>query len=219
MEIAVKAAEAGLSGFCITDHDTVAGHAEIQAAMETTGLLIIPGIEVTTAVGHVLAIGCREPVPRGLGLEPTCQAINKQGGVAIAAHPLRFMTGMGPNMLADAAAKGIIHAAEAINARERPLANNNTAAVVAGLDLVSTGGSDAHWIKEIGTACTVFERMPTDVADAVSMIQQGLVSATGRSTPRRSVVGHQISLSIPPLRRRVVAKLDKRRRKRRAPDA
>jgi 3',5'-nucleoside bisphosphate phosphatase len=39
--------EAGVRVFAVTDHDTVAGHAEAEAAASTHGLTFVPGIEVT----------------------------------------------------------------------------------------------------------------------------------------------------------------------------
>jgi len=45
--LAREAAAAGFSAIAITDHDTVSGIAEAQAAAAGTGLEIIPGIELT----------------------------------------------------------------------------------------------------------------------------------------------------------------------------
>jgi predicted metal-dependent phosphoesterase TrpH len=53
------ALERGLAGIAITDHDTTAGYAEAAAAVEGTGLLVVPGIEFSAeydgASLHVLA--------------------------------------------------------------------------------------------------------------------------------------------------------------------
>jgi predicted metal-dependent phosphoesterase TrpH len=53
------ARERGLAGIAITDHDTTAGYAEAAAAVDGTGLLVVPGIEFSAeydgASLHVLA--------------------------------------------------------------------------------------------------------------------------------------------------------------------
>ena len=55
------AAEAGLSAIGITDHDTVAGIPEALAAGEAHGIVVVPGVEISTASGgkdvHVLGYG------------------------------------------------------------------------------------------------------------------------------------------------------------------
>ncbi len=42
------AAEAGLGALAITDHDTVAGVAEALAAAEQHGIMVVPGVEIST---------------------------------------------------------------------------------------------------------------------------------------------------------------------------
>ncbi|WP_322905282.1 PHP domain-containing protein [Paenibacillus campi] len=42
------AAEAGLAALAITDHDTVAGVAEALAAAEQHGIIVVPGVEIST---------------------------------------------------------------------------------------------------------------------------------------------------------------------------
>lgn len=206
LELAEAAQQAGLHGFCITDHDTVAGHAEIREAQEATGLLIVPGIEVTTAAGHLLAIGCDRLVPKGLGIEETAVLISQQKGVAVAAHPYRFLTGIGPQALADSANAGHLRVAEAINSRERSIVHENTLRASHALGLAATGGSDAHWVRDIGNAYTQFESMPGSARELVDAVRDGLCQPGGGSTRRRSVWGHQISLTVPPLRRKVLAR-------------
>lgn len=204
MDLAMAAQEAGLHGFCLTDHDTIAGHKEIEQAMHATGLLIVPGIEVTAAEGHVLAIGATRAVPKGLGLDETIGFIEQQGAVPVPAHPLRMLSGIGPTSLQDHAAEGGLRVAEGLNARDRRMVQENTLRRVQGLGLAATGGSDAHWVRDIGTAYTVLDRRPASAEDLVAALHDGLCRAEGGSLRRRSVWGHSISLAVPPLRRRFV---------------
>lgn len=47
-DIAREAAELGLAGFALTDHDTIDGWDEARAAARTAGIEFLPGIEITT---------------------------------------------------------------------------------------------------------------------------------------------------------------------------
>jgi hypothetical protein len=47
----------GLDFLAVTDHNTVSHHAELRAAAARTGVLLVPGQEVTTATGHANCLG------------------------------------------------------------------------------------------------------------------------------------------------------------------
>src|SRR2546423_15344972 len=84
----------GLDGIAISDHNAVGG---VLAAEMAAGpdFLVIPAVEISTKSGHVLAYGVREAVPRDLGVAETVERIVALGGVAVAAHPYRFWSGLG----------------------------------------------------------------------------------------------------------------------------
>lgn len=60
-ENVMLAKQKGLSGIAITDHDTVAGIAEAMEAGHEAGIIVVPGIEISTSGGgkdiHVLGYG------------------------------------------------------------------------------------------------------------------------------------------------------------------
>ena len=65
-----------MSGFAITDHNTCAcvDYFEQHGFMNPEGLpvngfLIIPGQEITTSAGHLLALGVRLPDLKGIPLQ------------------------------------------------------------------------------------------------------------------------------------------------------
>ncbi len=211
LDLAVAAQAAGLGGFCLTDHDTVAGHAHIREAQEKTGLLIVPAIEVTSAEGHILALGVREDVPRGLGYLETREHVEDQGGVAVPAHPLRSFSGMGPRALHHHTDEGQILAVEAVNARERRLVQQNTRKLVSELGVSPLGGSDAHWVHDVGAAYTVLDDAPGSVDDVLDAIRRGACRAEGTPLRRLSVLGHTASLWAGPLRRRFIDRQEARR--------
>lgn len=90
----------GLDLVALTDHNTISGIAEIPSIPEE-GARILPGMELTSFHGHILALGIREYVEwRHLtrrNARTAADAIHALGGVVGAAHPFRpgnpFCTG------------------------------------------------------------------------------------------------------------------------------
>ncbi|MEG2657994.1 MAG: PHP domain-containing protein [Clostridiales bacterium] len=60
-ELSILAKKNNLGGFAITDHDTVAGWAEIENLRAKHGIIIMPGVEISTEFNdtdvHILAYG------------------------------------------------------------------------------------------------------------------------------------------------------------------
>jgi predicted metal-dependent phosphoesterase TrpH len=83
--VAEAAVAAGLDGIAITDHDTIDGVAAVQAAAPKE-LTVIPGVEVTTTQGHLLALDIDEPPPQDDPMT-VIDHIHDQGGLAILSHP------------------------------------------------------------------------------------------------------------------------------------
>jgi hypothetical protein len=55
--LACLARERGLDFIAVTDHNTTSHHAELAAAAEHAGILLLPGFEITTDLGHSNCIG------------------------------------------------------------------------------------------------------------------------------------------------------------------
>jgi histidinol phosphatase-like PHP family hydrolase len=73
----------------ITDHhfaDTALCRQVIESCRNEKRILCIPGMEVSGRV-HMLAVGITKSVDKGLPVKAQVQAVHKQGGLAIAAHP------------------------------------------------------------------------------------------------------------------------------------
>lgn len=56
-ELAAAAAQAGLDVLAVTDHNTVAAHAQLPEATRRYGVELVPGQEITTDRGHANAFG------------------------------------------------------------------------------------------------------------------------------------------------------------------
>ena len=83
------AAEIGLDAVVITDHDVIGESKRAAEIAEEYGLIGIPGVEVSTAHGHLLAIGVERMPPRRRPYDETVAWIRDHGGVAIVPHPFQ----------------------------------------------------------------------------------------------------------------------------------
>ena len=84
-----QAAAVGLDALAVTDHDEI--EASLAAAEQAADydLVGIPGMEVTSEAGHVLALGVEELVPPGLSFVETLDRIHAQDGIAVVPHPFQ----------------------------------------------------------------------------------------------------------------------------------
>lgn len=173
---AVDAARAkGLNGIAITDHNTVRGLPEAKK-FSKRDFLVIPGIEVSSADCHIVALGVTKLIPRDLPANETVKRIREQGGVAIAAHP--FAIGRRPGLVH----KAKFDAIEALNSRALFLSNPLARRFAERHKIPMVAGSDAHRCDEIGLAYTNVDCAPK--VDAVlKQIRAGGTSISGRTLP------------------------------------
>ncbi|GAB7008954.1 CehA/McbA family metallohydrolase [Halorubrum trueperi] len=83
------AAEIGLDAVVITDHDVIGESKRAAEIAGEYGLIGIPGVEVSTAHGHLLAVGVERMPPRRKPYAETVEWIHERGGVAIVPHPFQ----------------------------------------------------------------------------------------------------------------------------------
>jgi len=169
----------GLDGIAVTDHNTVDGAIK---AKETTGLILIPGIEVSTVSGHVLGLNLTTPIPKGLGLDETVEKIHEADGIAVAAHPSAFLKShLGSDVLKRAVK---MDAVEVINSSNFPfsLLTHLNRRLASQLNLPQTAGSDSHIPETIGLAYAIVDAEP-DIDDIIEAIKKGSAVPYGRSIP------------------------------------
>jgi predicted metal-dependent phosphoesterase TrpH len=164
----------GLAGLAITDHNAVGGIREAQEAAGD-GFLVLPGTEVSTASGHVLAYGVQEVVPRDLSVADTVERIAALGGVAVAAHPFRFWSGLGGDALGEAP----FPAYETSNARTLRRGNARARERAQAARVGETGGSDSHFLDEVARAVTSVDSGASTADDVIQLIGQGKTRSQG----------------------------------------
>ncbi|MDE3096075.1 MAG: PHP domain-containing protein [Chloroflexota bacterium] len=182
----------------VTEHDTLraADEARELHARGAYRFELIRGEEVTTLDGHLLALGIEAPVPSFRRLEETLAEIHRQGGIAIAPHPLSFLTRSitrrGFARVAASADEAVrIDAIEEYNlspagrvtsARARRL-NREV------LHLAAVGSSDAHFLQAVGSAYTTFDG--TTAADLIAAIAAKTTAGAAGRAPRMSELGYR----------------------------
>ena len=174
VDLVAHARRAGLDGIAVTDHNAVRGVGEAEAAAGTD-FVVIPAIEVSTESGHVLGYGVREVVPRDLSVEETVDRIIALGGVPVAAHPYRFWSGLGEVAILGAP----FVAYETHNSRTLRGANDRAGSLARSRKVGETGGSDSHFLDEIGRAVTVVDAGSLRVEDVLQRLGQGRTAAQG----------------------------------------
>jgi len=177
-EIVFGLRAANLNGFALTDHDTVAGHAELAGwQARFPELVLVPGVEVSTVEGHLLAYGISEAPPAQRSVSATIDWVHDHGGVAVLAHPFRFSHGVGRTVAETARADGI----ETVNAHNSSRANRKAARVASQRSLPATGASDVHELVDLGRAYTEFALGTRGATAVVQAIREGKATAGGTS--------------------------------------
>jgi len=159
-QIEKAALRLGIGAVAITDHNTMAGAREMQAAVQS--LKIICAEEIRTAQGEIIGYFLQEEIPPGLSPQETVARIRAQGGLVAVPHPFDLLRSSRLQKPALEALVGSIDMIEIFNARnmfieeDRGLLERVLAA-----GAVPIVASDAHLPIEIGRACMEMEDFST----------------------------------------------------------
>jgi predicted metal-dependent phosphoesterase TrpH len=167
---------AGLQGFALTDHNSVAGHAELaELARRYPRYRLIPGVEVSTGNGHLLAFGIAEVPPTFRPVEETVAWVQARGGVPVPAHPCRWSHGIGRKL----AERIAVPALETTNGHNPEVSNARAELIAARRMLGSTGGSDVHELRDLGRAFTEFPEEVDTIAEILAALRAGHTRGLG----------------------------------------
>lgn len=166
----------GLNAVAVTDHNRVEG--ALKMAKETD-FRIIPGTEVNSSDGHIVALNVQDVIPRDLSAEETVERIHEAGGIAVAVHPFALFKGSLGNH-----ANGNFDAIETINASASPFKRSVRKAeeVAERFKLPRVAGTDAHYAPAIGYAYTVVDS-EANAAAVAKAIAAGRCQPFGASVP------------------------------------
>ena len=183
-----QAADIGLDGVVITDHDEISESIRAAELAPEYGLIGIPGVEVSTRHGHLLAIGVEERPDPGQPFIETVQTVRELGGIAIVPHPFqRSRHGVRKRRIEDA------DAIETYNSMVFTGYRNRRARTFARRrDYPEIGASDAHYLPNVGKAYTEIlvtpdsenpTRADIDGEELVDAILEGRTQIRGKRTP------------------------------------
>lgn len=155
-----QASTVGFDVIAITDHDDIRGAFDARELASQYNLEVIPGVEVTTKQGHLLALFIEKIPRRGLSLIDTLKIIRDLGGIAVAPHPFNQLPGsLSMNtvvsILGKLDLKNVLRGIEVYNMTTQPF-DERVKKISAYLPFAQTAGSDAHVHWAIGTGKTEF---------------------------------------------------------------
>ena len=187
-----------LDVIAVTEHDTIRA-AEEARELHARGRFrfeVIPGIEVTTLDGHLIALFVDEPIASFRRMEPTLADVHRLGGIAIVPHPLSWLTRSVSARVLERIARTQDEAVyfDAIEEYNLSPAGRVTSARARRLNrdqfhLAAVGSSDAHFLQSIGSARTHFEG--ASAAELRRAIETGTTSGAAGRTPRMSELGYR----------------------------
>lgn len=177
-QLVAAARKKGLSGIAITDHNSCES---VDYCLErglmnkegtpVDGFLIVPGVEVSTAEGHLLCIGATLPDMLGRPALEVEQAIHERGAIAIPAHPYdKWRAGIREEILLQMRTPMIevfnsAVSARSYNVRAKEFANAHGRKM--------TAASDAHHASAVGTASVAYDLDEFSVAGLLRAILKG----------------------------------------------
>ncbi len=149
-QIASRCLQVGINCLAVTDHGTIAGALKLK---EIAPFTVIIAEEVSTTAGDIIGYFLTDGIPSGISAEEAVVRIREQGGIVCIPHPFTHfrssaMTSERVNILLP-----YIEVIEIFNSRSTFLGNSEEAKAFAQKHgLLTSAGSDAHTINEIGNA-------------------------------------------------------------------
>jgi predicted metal-dependent phosphoesterase TrpH len=184
VDLLLEQAEAvGLDALAVTDHDEIDASLAAAAKAQEYGLIGIPGMEVSSSAGHVLALGVEELVPAGLSYDETLDRIREQDGIAVLPHPFqKSRHGVAPHVTTEQLTEA--DAIEVYNSRLFTGRSNRQAERFAETHGVpKTAGSDAHIAEMIGQATTEVDAYHPSAEAILDAVREGRTTVVGKRTP------------------------------------
>lgn len=166
----------GLDGLCVTEHEESEGAEYAWRLGREAGFPVFRGVEVYTDLGDMLVYGLNgADFALKTPFEHLLAMVRDAGGALIPAHPCRGALGFHATLGSERAEFLLanVDAIEIRNGGTPPEANRVAQAVASEYGLPGVGGSDAHFLMQVGRCLTVFERELHDERDLVREIKAG----------------------------------------------
>ena len=169
LEELILAEKGKVDGIAVTDHDHLLNENEAEHLSRKYGFTILPGIEISAdgIYAHILAFGIRKEIRPGLGVEETIAKIHEQDGVAVAAHPLRYVDELDKDKW-----RGL-DCIETLTPNCSLEQNMKAREIAFDWGLPQIGSSDVHRSFMVGTYATRFNNTITNVHQLKKALLKG----------------------------------------------
>jgi hypothetical protein len=177
-----EAARLGLDVLTVSNHNRVST-ARIARWMsrQSDGPIVIVGQEVTARSFHVIAAGIEERVSWLTSPADVIRAVHTQGGIAIAAHPVRrFWPAWDDEALAILDGYERAHPVIDGEKTRAELATFDARARAVRPHMAPIGSSDFHWTGAIGWCRTYVLARERTAADVLEAVRAGRTVAADR---------------------------------------
>ncbi len=175
-ELIACARRMGLDAVCVTEHEEMEGALVAWELGRRTGFPVFRGVEVYTEFGDMLVFGLFVPrFPLQVPFKDLLQQVREAGGVIIPAHPCRSDRGFHEKLGLERAEflLGNVDAVEVRNGGCTEEANLVAEEIAAQYGLPGVGGSDAHFLMQVGRCLTIFERDIESEEELIREIRAG----------------------------------------------
>jgi SPP1 gp7 family putative phage head morphogenesis protein len=179
-----EAKKLGLDGIGITDHNVLMSN-KLAKQYSTKNFKVIPGVEITTTKGHMIAYGITKPIRPMMSPRATAMAIKAQGGTVILPHSMaKYRDGI----LYSTGSKYIknfpVDAIESVNSRYgQGMTNYRSREVAEKYGIPQVGGSDGHSKNTIAMALTEVQSKNNSIDEILGSIKAGRVNAYDSQVP------------------------------------
>ncbi len=174
-DLVIRALEVGLDAVCITEHHSYDLSEPFDEVSRETGFPIFRGMEYRADNGHLLVYGVRVTrgnLPSGLPVQKAVDWVQKNGGVAIPAHP--YQHSLAGQYLGDDILKiSGLFAVEVLNGSVPPQGNRRAEQSAERLGINGIGGSDAHGLQVLGKAYTCFPAAVASMEELIAALKNG----------------------------------------------
>jgi predicted metal-dependent phosphoesterase TrpH len=160
-EVVDAAVSKGVHVICITDHDTIEGALKAQkyAQEKYPGQIdVLVGQEISVKeavlsdIGHIIAIGIKEPIAKNLPIFDAALRIHKQNGLVMAPHVYS------PNGIGVKAFSNEVDCIEAYEADDsNVIGEHNARKMAERFDVPKIAASGAHRAQDVGKASIAFK--------------------------------------------------------------
>ena len=199
----------GLTGVNITEHDRMWEDQPLKEFRQQSGLFVNRGMEVSTDMGHIIAVGLTGYVPGIRKAKELRAVLDDLGGCMIVAHPFRHFfdpihfrrEGRPPfAMTPEEAAErmpifGLVDDIEVANGGTHARENQFALKVARVLGKRGVGASDCHSTQGVGYYVTVFEEELRDEAHMLELLHAGRYYA-GQGLPNGELSAYELEEEV-----------------------